>query len=112
MRYYYKTKDNKNFLNLKSRLSAKEKDDYIAITEEEFLQATAPIITTPNELDISRNNKLLQISELKKLLFDTDYQAIKYAEGLLTAEEYEPIKQQRQAWRDEINRLEAELKEQ
>lgn len=112
MRYYYKTKDNKNFLNLKSRLSAKEQDDYIAITEEEFLQVTAPIITTPNGLDLSRNNKLLQISELKKLLFDTDYQAIKYAEGLLTAEEYLPIKQQRQAWRDQINQLEAELEEQ
>ena len=36
----------------------------------------------------------------------TDYQAIKYAEGQLTEEEYAPIKAQRQAWRDEINLLE------
>lgn len=109
MRYYYKSKTGNNYFNLASCLSTKEQDDYIEITEEEFLQATNPIITAPNELDLSRNNKLLQISELKKLLFDTDYQAIKYAEGLLTAEEYEPVKQQRQAWRDQINQLEASL---
>lgn len=46
-----------------------------------------------------------RIGELKKLLADTDYQAIKYAEGRITEEEYAPISQQRQAWRDEINRL-------
>ena len=48
----------------------------------------------------------IRIKALKKLLDDTDYQAVKYAEGWLTAEEYEPIKMQRQAWRDEINQLE------
>lgn len=47
-----------------------------------------------------------RISELKALLSQTDYKAIKYAEGLLTEEEYAPIKAQRQAWRDEINQLE------
>ena len=47
-----------------------------------------------------------RVKELKKLLDDTDYQAVKYAEGWLTAEEYEPIKMQRQAWRIEINELE------
>lgn len=48
----------------------------------------------------------LRIAELKQYLFNTDYKAIKYAEGLLTAEEYAEIKAQRQAWRDEINKLE------
>lgn len=52
-----------------------------------------------------------QILELKQMLDDTDYQAIKYAEGWLTDEEYAPIKEQRQAWRDEINRLENVLEE-
>ena len=47
-----------------------------------------------------------RICELKKLLFNTDYQAIKYAEGELTAEEFEPIKEQRRQWRAEINELE------
>ena len=50
-----------------------------------------------------------QIDDLRMFLIQTDYKAIKYAEGLLKAEEYEPIKQQRQAWRDEINQLEEEI---
>ena len=53
--------------------------------------------------------KRMEITALKRLLKQSDYKAIKYAEGLLTAEEYEPIKQQRQAWRNQINQLEAEL---
>ena len=56
----------------------------------------------------SKNQK--RILELKNKLKNTDYQAIKYAEGLLSASEYAPVKIQRQAWRDEINRLEEELK--
>ena len=47
-----------------------------------------------------------QILALKQMLYDTNDQAIKYAEGRLTDEEYAPIKERRQAWRDEINRLE------
>lgn len=47
-----------------------------------------------------------QIAELKANLDATDYQAIKYAEGWITAEDYAPIKAQRQAWRDRINELE------
>ena len=50
------------------------------------------------------------ILDFKQKLKDTDYQAIKYAEGELTEEEYEPIKAQRKEWRAEINRLEEELK--
>ena len=50
-----------------------------------------------------------RIVELKELLAATDYQAIKYAEGVVSDEEYAPIKAQRQAWRDEINALELEV---
>lgn len=46
------------------------------------------------------------IAQLKQNLDNTDYQAIKFAEGRMTAEKYAPIGEQRQAWRDEINRLE------
>lgn len=49
----------------------------------------------------------IEISKLKELLFSTDYQAIKYAEGAMTAEEYEPIKTTRQKYRDRINELES-----
>ena len=51
----------------------------------------------------------LRIEILKFKLQKTDYKAIKYAEGLLTEEEYAQTKAERQAMRDEINRLEAEL---
>lgn len=51
-----------------------------------------------------------RINELKLLLSKTDYQAIKFAEGELSAEEYLPIKQKRRAYRAEINSLEEKLK--
>ena len=53
--------------------------------------------------------KQSQIDMLKAELSKTDYKAIKYAEGWITAEEYEPIKAERQALRDKINALEAAL---
>ena len=56
-------------------------------------------------------NNLIQvkIDILKLQLKATDYKAIKYAEGLLTDEEYAPIKAERQRMRNEINWFEAEL---
>ena len=50
-----------------------------------------------------------EISTLKQQLSDTDYQAIKYAEGILTEYEYAEMKSLRQQWRDRINELESEL---
>ena len=50
-----------------------------------------------------------RIHELKRLLADSDYKAIKFAEGQITEEEFAPIRAQRQAWRSEINELEEEL---
>lgn len=52
----------------------------------------------------------LQIIALKQKLQQTDYKAIKYSEGWLTEEEYAETKAERQRIRDEINRLEQELK--
>lgn len=52
-----------------------------------------------------------QIIKLKSELRRTDYMAIKFAEGELTAEEYAEVKEQRRAWRAEINRLQAEVEE-
>lgn len=65
----------------------------------------------PTENQTKAWEKEVRINELKDMLAKTDYQAIKYAEGAWSAEEYEPIKKQRQKWRDEINVLEAEAKE-
>ena len=52
-----------------------------------------------------------EILHLKEKLRETDYKAIKYSEGWLSEEEYAPIKAERQAIREEINRLEKEQTE-
>ena len=53
--------------------------------------------------------KEYQIVRLKKKLEDSDYKAIKYAEGFISEEEYAPIKEERQNYRTQINQLEAEI---
>ena len=62
-------------------------------------------------MDITEQKKVLykNIHTLMRNLQETDYKTLKFFEGYLTAEEYEPIKAQRQAWRDEINVLQEEL---
>ena len=51
------------------------------------------------------------ISVCKQNLKLTDYKAIKFAEGLISDEEYKPIKEQREEWRRQINEYEALLPE-
>lgn len=55
--------------------------------------------------------KRTRIAELKQKLSETDYMAIKWAEGFLSDSEYAPMKVLRQAYRDEINQLELEIGE-
>ena len=62
-----------------------------------------------NNSTTAHNEKQARVNALKQLLTNTDYQALKYSEGFIPVAEYAPIKAQRQAWRDEINRLETEL---
>ena len=52
-----------------------------------------------------------KIAELKTNLRKTDYKAIKFAEWEITNEEYAPIREQRRAWRLEINELEKKMQE-
>jgi len=47
-----------------------------------------------------------RIKVLKRFLSETDYKAIKYAEGQMSEQEYAETKAQRQTWREEINTLE------
>lgn len=101
MNYYYKSIDNKSWLVDSTPVLNEE---WIETTEAEWLEHQ-PTIHTNNTLTANQQ-KHQRIVELKSLLSSTDYQAIKYAEGLINAADYEPIKQQRQAWRDEINQLE------
>lgn len=65
---------------------------------------------TPQEIaDMTRIDPIAEIASLKEQLSATDYKAIKFAEGLISATDYEPIKAERQALRDRINELEAML---
>lgn len=50
-----------------------------------------------------------EIAVRKQKLEQTDYQAIKYAEGAMSEEEYAEAKELRATWRAEINALEEEL---
>jgi len=61
------------------------------------------------EQDLLKDQYRLEITQLKKLLSDSDYKAIKYAEGQISGEEYSEIKSERQGYRDRINYLEGLL---
>lgn len=67
------------------------------------------VIDYDNAEELQRKQALERIVELKRLLVESDYRAIKYAEGCYTEEQYAPYRTQRQSYRDEINQLEAEL---
>ena len=64
---------------------------------------------TKTEADHLKDQYRLEITQLKKQLSDTDYKAIKYAEGQISEEEYASVKELRQGYRDRINELEALL---
>lgn len=66
-----------------------------AMTEEEALAL------------LEKYEKEDRVEELKRLLAETDYIAAKIAEGAATITEYAEMIAQRQAWREEINRLQA-----
>ena len=52
-----------------------------------------------------------EIVELKKYLTDTDYKAIKFAEGEITENDYQEVKAQRHDARVRINELESMIEE-
>lgn len=74
----------------------------------QFNDSLTAIIAVP-ENEIISNQKSTRIAELKSYLSATDYQSHKHADGAMTEEEFAPIRAQRQAWRDEINVLEADI---
>lgn len=51
-------------------------------------------------------DKLNYIERLKDALHESDYKAIKHSEGLISDEDYQSIKEERQSIRDEINKVE------
>ena len=58
---------------------------------------------------LHRGEVLKEIEGLKQQLADTDYKAIKFAEGWITVEDYAPTKAERQSIRNRINELQEEI---
>ena len=48
-----------------------------------------------------------EICALTQLLAQSDYLALKHADGALTDDEYAAARAERQSWRDRINKLQA-----
>lgn len=112
-RFYYKSKDNTGFLNLKSPLID---ENYIQITKEEFEELTKPKVYVPTAEEKATQEKARKIAEYKKYLKDTDYIAAKIAEANFNCDteelvelhkQYDSIILQRKGWRQAINKLEA-----
>lgn len=70
----------------------------------ELHEAVAPYESRKLELDATIENR-------KKFLLDTDHRVIKYAEGVITAEAFEPERIERANARKDINAAESELAE-
>lgn len=87
-----------------------DKYSYYAVENGEFVIKRR----TPSEAEIKADSIASinqQIRELQGKLAATDYQALKYSEGWITEKDYTEIKANRQSWRDTINQLQAQLKE-
>lgn len=81
--------------------------DYGMDGEEKLFMVREMPVIEPTKEQLAKS----RIRQLKKFLSETDYKAIKYAEGLFTEEDYSPIREERQAWRDEIGTLERQLRD-
>ena len=75
-RFYYKSKDGKGFLNLKSAITD---ENYIQINEEEFNELTKPKEPTAEQKAAYEKSK--KVAEYKSYLFKTDYIVLKIAEA-------------------------------
>lgn len=105
----------------------KENERCIEVTKEDFcglenktkcfngeLTKVIDYVKTQTELAIEqaeeeRATKLARIAELKRLLSDSDYKALKFVEGYISVEDYAETKLARQSWRNEINDLENQI---
>ena len=81
----------------------------IEVSQEEA-RNLIPISITEERVDLRRKNNEELILEYKQKLKETDYKAIKYAEGLISETDYAPIKVERENYRKAINSLEISLK--
>lgn len=59
--------------------------------------------------DEATRKLLSEIEARKQLLANSDYLALKHADGILSDEEYADTCAQRKQWREEIDEIEAQL---
>ena len=86
-------------------LGARDSNRWQALHDRaEQAEARASQLETAD--DLQKEEYAAEIRTLKQSLADTDYKAIKYAEGVMTDEDYQATGIQRQAWRRRINELE------
>lgn len=87
--------------------------DLTKISYYEVINGKLVFNTSLLDEQLEKERKFFRLAELKKLLSDSDYKVIKCFEASLSNEKmpynYEELKSQRQAWRDEINKLESTL---
>lgn len=120
---YYVYKDGEMFCTATfvGDKSKAELNGYKAITDAEYKKLCNrelcwkngklyPYPSTDEEKENeNKQAKLARIAELKWLLSDSDYKALKFAEGYISAEDYAETKLARQSWRNEINDLENQI---
>lgn len=58
---------------------------------------------------LNRQNIENEIAICMQMLANTDYKALKHADGAITDDDYATTKAERQAWRDRINELQKQL---
>lgn len=105
--HYYKTADGKGWVAVPTALN---EEGLIEATKEEYDAFVAAKAARRNsEASLQRKSIRKQINVLKAQLKASDYKAIKFAEGLISEADYASIKAERQAARDQINLLEAQL---
>ena len=114
--YYEKIYDDKHLGSFTENIQIAQQlgwqDNAVAITDTEvsevngcvYLKGYAPKKT---ESMILIEQYQSEIIELKKYLSDTDYKAIKFAEGEITESDYQEVKSQRHNARVRINELES-----
>lgn len=96
-----------------------DKETYADLIETKKKWENGEIVDDPtyaermvlNKRKLEVNEKKDRIAELRSALASLDYHTLKHVDGQMTDEEYEPIKQQKIAYREEINALEAEIQE-
>ena len=121
--YYEKIYDDKHLglftENIQIAQQLGWQDNAVAITDTEvsevdgwvYLKGYAPHKTDKTESMILIEQYQAEIIELKKYLADTDYKAIKFAEGEITESDYQEVKSQRHDARVRINELESLIEE-